>query len=105
MAPMAQTADSQPSQTSHVELEQTTSGGSKNFQHSWTHRTDLFSTLSKYPQTLQTSNSWASVFLPLDESWNIFKELKHVQLPTRQHHELHSEFVSKCTFVFNIIVA
>ena len=39
--------------------------GSKSFQHSWTHRTDLFPNSSKSPQTFQMSNVWASVFLPL----------------------------------------
>ena len=42
--------------------------GSKSFQRSWTHRTYLFPTPSESPQTLQTSNSWASVFLPLGKT-------------------------------------
>ena len=36
--------------------------GSKSFQHSWTHLTDLFPNSSKSPQTFQTSNIWANAF-------------------------------------------
>ena len=39
--------------------------GSESFQRSWTHRTYLFPSSSESPQTLQTSNGWAGVFLPL----------------------------------------
>ena len=40
--------------------------GSESFQRSWTHQTDLYPTSSKSLQTLQTSNSWAGVFLTLN---------------------------------------
>ena len=39
--------------------------GSQSFQRSWTHQTYLFPTASESLQTLQTSNGWADVFLPL----------------------------------------
>ena len=39
--------------------------GSKSFQHSWTHDLNCSWTRPESPQRFQTSNVWASVFLPL----------------------------------------
>ena len=80
--PVAQTSDGPPPQTLHVKSEQTTS---KSFQRSWTHRTYLFPTSSESPQTLQTSNGWAGVFLPLQvELMDILKDTL-VQFPTDRY--------------------
>ena len=59
----------------------------ESFRCSWTHQTYLFPTSSESLQMLQTSNSWACVFLPLGsyrdfEVMEVTLALLHVELST-----------------------
>ena len=69
--------------------------GSKSFQRSWTHWTDLFLNLSKSPQMFQMCRGWA-VFLPLlSPLWS-----GHSDCSTGNQHYFHTS--TPCVTVYQL---